>query len=51
MEEALKIVNFHEYCNKCIHKEKSGTEQPCDDCLGVPANYNSHKPIKFVEKK
>ena len=51
MNEAYKEVYFDMYCHTCIHFDKSGCEEPCDDCLGEPVNVYSHKPTKYLEKE
>lgn len=52
MEEILtKFVDFEKYCKDCKFKDKSENEEPCNECLGVPARQYSHKPIKFKENK
>lgn len=51
MEGDFKIVRFDEYCKKCKHKDKKEDETPCDECLDNPVNVDSHKPVKFEEKK
>lgn len=48
---AEKIVEFHEYCEKCKYWEKSEEEDPCFECLENPVNVDSHKPVKFEEDK
>lgn len=53
MENDLKIVNFHEYCERCIHWPEDDTIEggTCDICMSITARENSHKPEKFEEKK
>jgi len=46
-----KEVYFDLYCDMCEHRDKKDTDEPCDDCLAEPVNLNSHKPVKFKEKK
>lgn len=46
-----KEVYFNVYCNKCKYAEKSGHEDPCNDCLAVGAREGTHKPEKFEEKE
>lgn len=46
-----KFVEFDEYCNKCVNKDKAESEDPCFECLENPVNIGSHKPVKFEEKK
>ena len=51
MDEAYKEVHFDSYCHTCVHFDKAGCEEPCDECLSEPANLYSHKPTKYVEKE
>lgn len=51
MDEQLKEVYFWEYCPTCKYKKKSGTEEPCNDCLSNPSNVHSHKPVDWEGKK
>lgn len=51
MDDQLKEVYFWEYCPTCKHKKKSGTEEPCNECLENLSNVNSHRPIKWEGKK
>lgn len=51
MDDVLKEVYFDQYCQTCAHFDKSGCEEPCNECLGEPANVYSHKPVKYVEKE
>lgn len=50
MEGEYKIVDFHKYCPKCKHEKESATEDPCNECLSIPARIDSHKPEKFESK-
>lgn len=45
-----KIVTFYYWCPKCKHKDKSGDEEPCNECLAYPVNQDSRKPVKFDGK-
>lgn len=51
MNDPYKEVYYNSYCQTCIHFDKSGGEEPCNKCLGEPANLYSHKPTKYVEKE
>lgn len=51
MENKLKEVWFDEYCKKCINYSLREDEEPCQECLCEPCNYDSHKPIKFESKE
>lgn len=49
MEYTDKLVDFHRYCKECIHYKLSPTQEPCNTCLGIPANEHSRKPVHFKE--
>lgn len=49
--QAYKEVYFHEYCKKCKHEKVKDTEEPCNECLGEPTNWNSHRPVKYEKKE
>lgn len=49
--ELYKEVYFHQYCEKCKHKDVEQSEEPCNECLENPENLYSHKPVKFEEKE
>lgn len=44
-----KIVDFCAYCPDCVHWEKEGYEEPCNQCLNCPTNEDSRKPVEFKE--
>ena len=44
-------VRFDLYCDKCVHKLKPGTEEPCDSCLEQFYNVDTDKPIKYEERE
>ena len=46
-----KEVYFCNYCKKCVHYEKDGFEDPCDECLQNAVNEYSHKPVNFEPKE
>ena len=46
-----KEVYFNEYCIKCEYLNYPEEAEPCCYCLNKPCNINSHKPIKFKERK
>lgn len=48
--QAYKEVYYHEYCPKCKHREVKNVEEPCDECLGEPLNWNTNRPVKYEEK-
>ena len=51
MDDSLKEVYCGQYCHACVHFDKLGFEDPCDECLSEPANTYSHKPVKYEEKE
>lgn len=44
-------VYYFEYCKTCKHFDKKEEEEPCDECLGETVNVDSHKPVRWEEKK
>lgn len=48
-----KEVYFNEYCSTCKYSDVDDVKDPCNECLGEPANLHSHKPVYYVadEKK
>ena len=48
-EPEFKEVLFDEFCKTCKHFKKSEIEEPCCECLTVPANEYSQKPVKWEE--
>ncbi len=45
-----KFVDFLTYCETCKHKNLKESEEPCDECLENPVNFDSHKPVKWEKK-
>lgn len=50
-DNEFKEVYFHQYCEKCKHKDKEEIEDPCYECLDNPVNSYSHKPVNFEAKE
>lgn len=46
-----KEVYFDEYCETCKYESLKGYEDPCDNCLEHPYNYDSHKPIYWEKNE
>lgn len=44
----MKEVYFENFCDTCVHHEKPEDEEPCDECLAIPARLYSHRP-EFYE--
>lgn len=42
-------VDFNTYCKLCKNKDVLETDEPCDSCLTQGWNWNTSKPINFVE--
>ena len=51
MEIKNKIVRFDKYCPKFEYYDLDEWKDPCNECLYIPANQNSQKPINFKEKE
>lgn len=47
MEGDLKIVEFDKYCHRCKHRSTPEIEDPCYECLDIPARPDSHRPEHF----
>ena len=45
------FVAFGEYRKTRKYEKRDGVEEPCNECLRVPACKNSRKPVKWEEKK
>ena len=50
-DDGLKIVDFSAYCKTCVHKDKKEDEEPCCDCLDESVNVNSHKPVRYEQRR
>ena len=46
-----KEVYYDQYCTTCKYKNLDEGDDPCNDCLASPCNYESHKPIYYKEAK
>jgi hypothetical protein len=46
-----KEVYFDENCKNCQYKDTKEEDDPCADCLENPMNIDSHKPVRFKERK
>lgn len=47
----MKLVEFSEYCKKCVNAKESHLYPTCNECLHVPAREDSHKPVNFKPKE
>lgn len=43
-----KFVNFA-YCGICKSKDVDERKEPCNSCVANPVNFESTKPVKYVE--
>lgn len=46
-----KIVEYWKFCEHCKYWDTKANDEPCEECLSNPVNDNSHKPVKWEEKK
>lgn len=46
-----KEVYFYKYCKDCKYADTPEVDDPCNECLCYGSNENSHKPVKFEEKR
>lgn len=44
-------VEFAYYCPKCKHYDIPGYEEPCNECLEHPTNFETRKPVNYEEKE
>ena len=51
MDEGYKEVDFMKYCKLCAYGNQKETDEPCDECLSIPFNTYSHKPVYWKEKE
>jgi len=44
---AEKIVKYEDWCNKCKYYKSNpdNDDNPCNNCLSIPVNMDSKKPI------
>ena len=47
----LRIVEFGTYCKTCKYEELKENEEPCDECLDIPYNEYTNKPVRWEEKE
>lgn len=47
----LRIVEFGTYCKTCKHEKLKENEDPCVECLEMPYNEHTSKPVKWEEKE
>lgn len=46
-----RIVSFDLYCHKCKYADYHEEEEPCCDCLDVPINDETDRPLYYKEKE
>ena len=44
---AQKEVHYYLYCKICKYFDFPETEDPCNECLTISHNEDTHKPIRF----
>lgn len=47
---AEKEVYFNQYCPRCAYTNYPETVKPCDECIALSVNEDSHKPLYFKKK-
>ena len=47
----MHIVDFATYCKTCSYQKNKETDEPCNECLTIPARANSSRPEKWKENK
>lgn len=50
MNDEYLEVYFDQYCKTCKYYELKENKDPCDECIAIPMNENSHKPINWEAK-
>lgn len=40
-------VSFYEYCPNCKYHDRAEAEEPCRECLNVPVNEHSRRPVRW----
>lgn len=48
---AERFADFFKYCQMCKYVHLDEHEDPCNDCLSVPVNEDSRKPVRFKEEE
>ena len=49
MEIRDQEVRFDIYCSKCKYKVLDEKQDPCNECLAMPMNEDTQKPVFFKE--
>lgn len=49
--DGYKEVYFDRYCKTCKNEKLEENRDPCNECLDYGCNTDSHKPVKWEEKK
>ena len=50
MNDIYAEVDFAMYCETCEYCDRPEKCDPCNDCLAMPMNTNSSRPIYWKEK-
>lgn len=50
MDENYKIIEFENFCGRCIHRDDPENSDACDECLSEPARYETHVPLNFKNR-
>ena len=47
MDNSYKEVRFDKYCQSCISKDLTGSNEPCNSCIAMPMRYGTEVPYKY----
>ena len=49
MNVEKKLIRFDKWCSKCKHYNESefDPESDCYECLDIPENYQTDKPVRY----
>ena len=47
MDYHEQFVEFDKYCATCQYEKNSEAEEPCDECLEHPVNWETNKPYCY----
>lgn len=51
MRPGYKFVRFDLYCSSCENKNLPECDDPCNECLGIPAREGTAEPEYYKEDK
>ena len=45
----VRFVDFAHYCETCVYREVREIDEPCSECLSVPAQEGTDKPVNWAK--